>query len=159
MRVLVADDDPVYRRLLESTLSSWGFEVSLANDGSAAWKRLSGEDGPQLAILNWIMPSMDGAEVCCRLKEHRGLRPIYIIMLTARGSATDVAAGLRAGADDYVVKPFDHQELQARLQAGERVLALQTELARRVTELEDALSRVRRLSGLLSDVLVLQKGP
>jgi len=149
MRILIAEDDAVSRRRLEATLQKWGYEVLAVEDGLAAWEVLQGEMPPPLAILDWMMPGMDGIEVCRKVRERSPSRPLYIIVLTARGSREDVVAGLQAGGDDYVTKPFDREELHARVKVGLRVLQLQMNLADRVRELEEALARVRQLQGLL----------
>jgi len=149
MRILIAEDDAVSRRRLEATLRKWGYEVLAVEDGLAAWEVLQGETPPSLAILDWMMPGMDGIEVCRKVRERSPSRPLYIIVLTARGSREDVVAGLQAGGDDYVTKPFDREELHARVRVGLRVLQLQMNLAARVRELEEALARVKQLQGLL----------
>ena len=149
MRILIADDDAVSRRLLERTLEGWGYEVVVASDGTGAWASLSGDDPPQLAVLDWMMPGFHGPELCRRARALRGHAPVYVILLTSRGERSDVVEGLEAGADDYVVKPFDKAELRARLRVGARVLHLQLSLADRVRELEEALSKVKLLQGLL----------
>lgn len=147
--MLIAEDDPVSRRLLEATLAKWGYEVVMARDGAEAWRALQNEDAPPLAILDWMMPEMDGTEVCRKVRERAAASPAYLILLTAKGQREDVVSGLEAGANDYVTKPFDRAELRARLEVGVRVIALQRRLADRVQALEEALARVRQLQGLL----------
>ena len=149
MRILIAEDDVVSRHLLEATLQKWGYEVIATADGLEALEVLRQPDGPSLAILDWMMPGMDGAEVCLKARELAAGRLLYIILLTAKGRKEDIVEGLTAGADDYVIKPFDRAELKARMNAGERVLRLQAELAVRVKELELALTNVKLLQGLL----------
>ena len=149
MRVLIAEDDAVSRRLLEATLAKWGYEVVVTTDGLQALEVLSQPDAPSLAILDWMMPGLDGAQVCIKARELAGERLLYMILLTAKGRKEDIVEGLTAGADDYVVKPFDRSELKARINAGERILRLQAELASRVKELELALTNVKLLQGLL----------
>ncbi len=149
MKILVAEDDPVSRRLLEATLVKWGYEVVTTSNGSEAWEALKAPEVPRLAILDWMMPEIDGVEVCRRARGRPDPGPLHIILLTARGRKEDVIAGLQAGADDYVTKPFDQEELRARVQVGVRIIELQTTLAARVAELEEALARVRQLRGLL----------
>ena len=149
MRVLIADDDPVSRRILEVTLlDSASDEVIAAANGWEAWKILRKGDGPDLVVLDWMMPCMDGVDICRRVRAS-DLPPTYIILLTSRSETQDVIAGLDAGADDYIAKPFDPEELRARLRVGARVLGLQASLASRVRELEDALAQVSQLRGLL----------
>jgi sigma-B regulation protein RsbU (phosphoserine phosphatase) len=149
MRVLIAEDDPVSRRLLEATLKKFGFEVISAATGREAWTVLQGEDPPSLAILDWMMPEIDGIEICRRVRQIPTATPPYLILLTARSEKTDVVIGLDAGANDYLTKPFDPSELRARIQVGTHVLELQKVLVGRVQELEDALSQVKQLQGLL----------
>ena len=125
MRILIAEDDAVSRRVLEGFLSKWGYDVLVSQDGEEAWQILQEEDAPQMAILDWMMPQTDGLEVCRRLRR-RGPEPyVYVLLLTAKGQKQDVVEGIEAGADDYLTKPFDPGELQARLRAGRRILALQ----------------------------------
>jgi DNA-binding response OmpR family regulator len=149
MRILIAEDDAVSRRLLEATLTKWDYEVVVTTDGTQALEALQKQDAPSLAVLDWMMPGLDGSEVCRQLRQTIGDRLLYVLLLTAKGSKDDIVQGLTAGADDYVVKPFDRAELKARLDVGQRILRLQTELAARVTELELALSKVKLLQGLL----------
>jgi sigma-B regulation protein RsbU (phosphoserine phosphatase) len=149
MRVLIAEDDSVSRRLLETTLQKFGFEVILAATGGEAWAVLQGNDPPSLAILDWVMPEIDGIEICRRVRQLSTTTPPYLILLTARSEKTDVVIGLDAGANDYLTKPFDRSELRARIQVGTQVLDLQKVLVARVHQLEDALSQVKQLQGLL----------
>jgi len=149
MKILIAEDDAVSRHLLEATLKKFGHEVVVAADGAQAWAALAGEDAPRLAILDWMMPQIDGVEICRRLRRIANATPSYLILLTAKSTKEDVVTGLDAGANDYLTKPFDRAELRARVQVGAHVLELQSKLAERVRELEDALAQVRRLEGLL----------
>ncbi|HXJ56594.1 MAG TPA: response regulator [Verrucomicrobiae bacterium] len=149
MKVLIAEDDPVSRRLLHSALIKWGYDVTVTAHGREAWQALQDPDPPPLLILDWLMPEMDGTEVCRRVRHSPVHQSAYIILLTSRGSKEDIVQGLEAGADDYVTKPFDHGELRARVQVGSRVIRLQTALADRVKELEEAMSSVKTLQGLL----------
>ena len=149
MKILIVEDEPTSRRLLEATLTRWGYKPVLARDGDEAWKQLEDSLQPSLLILDWLLPGIDGLELCRKLRARKESAPAYIIMLTSRVTKEDLVAGLEAGADDYVTKPFDPQELRARLQVGMRVLALQNALAERVAELETALSRQKQLEGLL----------
>jgi len=149
MKVFVADDDMVSRKLLETQLGRWSHEAEVVADGTAAWERLSQPDAPSLVILDWMMPGLDGPEICRRVRAQvRAIRP-YIILLTAKGLRDDIVAGLDAGADDYVIKPFDQAELKARLIAGIRILNLQQQLAQHIHELEVALTSIKTLQGLL----------
>lgn len=149
MKILIAEDDVVSRRLLEATLIRWGYEVIATRNGIEAWDILQGEDAPLLAILDWMMPGMDGLEVCRRLRSLQRAIPPYLIILTAKGRQQDIVTGLEAGANDYVTKPFNREELRARMQVGTRMVELQQSLAERVYALEDALARVKLLQGLL----------
>jgi phosphoserine phosphatase RsbU/P len=149
MRLLIADDDDVSRLELEALLTRHGHEVVAVSDGTAAWEVLQGEDPPRLVILDWLMEDMDGVEVCQRVRERASLRNVYLILLTSRGDKEHIVAGLQAGANDYVTKPFDRDELLARVRVGAQMVGLQAELAVRVRELEDALAQVNQLQGLL----------
>ena len=149
MRILIAEDDPVSRRLLEVNLQKWGHQVTVTADGGEAWMALRADRAPRMAVIDWMMPGLDGPEVCRRVRLDPETRSIYVILLTARGRREDVIAGLEAGADDYVVKPFDPEELRARAQVGVRVVELQAALDDRVRDLEQALANVKQLRGLL----------
>jgi sigma-B regulation protein RsbU (phosphoserine phosphatase) len=149
MRILIADDDDVSRLELEALLARHGHEVVAVGDGTQAWQILQGDDPPRLAVLDWLMDEMDGIDVCQRVRQTPGLSDVYLILLTSRGDQEHIVAGLQAGANDYVTKPFDREELLARVRVGDRMVGLQKELAARVRELEDALARVNQLQGLL----------
>jgi DNA-binding response OmpR family regulator len=149
MRILIAEDDPVSRRLLQAALIKWGHEVIVTTNGKEAWEALQQPSAPSLLVLDWLMPETDGVEVCRQIRETPALKSAYVILLTSRGSKEDIVQGLEAGADDYVTKPFDHGELRARVQVGSRVVQLQSALADRVKELEEAMANVKQLQGLL----------
>ena len=149
MKILIAEDDLVSRRVLVATLEKFGYEVVVAADGAEAWAILQSADSPDLAILDWMMPEVDGVEICRRVREIASATPPYLILLTAKSSKEDMVIGLDAGANDYLTKPFDRAELRARVQVGVHVLELQRNLAERVSQLETALSQVNRLEGLL----------
>jgi len=149
MKALIAEDDLTSRTLLEAVLRKWGFTVVSAQNGREAWEALQAEDAPRLAIIDWMMPEMDGVELCRKLRQRDRALPVHVIFLTTRDRREDVIEGLRAGASDYVTKPFDREELHARVQVGRRVVELQSALARRVEELQDALNHVRTLQGIL----------
>lgn len=135
-RILVAEDDPVSRTLISSLLEKWGYEVVITNDGAEAMTILRGGDAPSLAILDWSMPGMDGLEICRRLRDAE--KTVYIILLTANDSKESMIEGLRAGADDYLIKPFHAEELRARILVGRRVIKAQEMLTARVRALEIA---------------------
>jgi sigma-B regulation protein RsbU (phosphoserine phosphatase) len=149
MQILIAEDEPVSRRLLQKTLEQWGYEVVICEDGTSAWNALQAPDAPNVAVLDWMMPGMDGPEICRGVRESGAQRQPYLMLLTSRTRMQDVVAGLKAGADDYLTKPVDREELEARLSVATRVVQLQQRLADRVVELEEAISRVRQLQGLL----------
>jgi two-component system, cell cycle response regulator len=128
MRVLIADDDKVSRRMLANMLASWGYEVLGAEDGTEAWRLISEPDPPRLAILDWMMPGMTGPVLCRKLRALRSEPYTYVLLLTARTNKEDVVEGMNSGADDYVTKPFDTQELKVRVRAGRRIVDLQSEL-------------------------------
>jgi len=149
MRALIADDDRTTTTILARALSRWNLDVTVAHDGATAWQALCADEGPSLAILDWMMPSIDGIEICRRVRQDPDRAHMYVMLLTARDTRADLVAGLDAGADDYLVKPFDTEELRARVHVGIRVLTLQERLAERVAQLQDALSKVKQLNGLL----------
>ncbi len=149
MRILIAEDEPMSRRLLETTLTKWGYDVVVTCDGTTAWATLQQADAPQLAILDWMMPGLDGPQICRQARATPATTSMYIILLTAKGGRGDLVAGLAAGANDFVTKPFDREELQARVQVGGRMVELQRSLAARVTELQAALAQVKQLQGIL----------
>lgn len=148
MEILIAEDDPISRRALEVTLRKWGHDVIVTSDGIEAWEALQSRP-PLMAILDWMMPGLDGVDLCGRVRASLVTRSVYVILLTARDNKADRLAGLESGADDYIAKPFDRDELQARVKVGLRVATLQRSLAERVTELEQALGKVNQLQGLL----------
>ena len=149
MRALIADDDPVAAMAVSSSMSNWGFETTVVHDGLAAWEHLTSSNPASLAIVDWEMPGLEGPELCRRVRSDTERAHLYLILLTARNSSTDLVAGLEAGADDYLIKPVDLNELKARVQVGVRVVSLQARLAEEVTELQATLDNVRRLRGLL----------
>ena len=134
-QVLVAEDDPMFRKILKSWLENWGYRVIVADDGTAAWNILQQERPPELLILDWVMPGIDGLELCRRIRERQTTPYQYILLITAKDDAEDVVTGLEAGADDYLTKPFDRSELRARLRVGRRILTLQKGLIQAREEL------------------------
>ncbi len=127
-KILIADDDPVSRHMLHAFLVNWGYEVVAVIDGVDALQILEKEDAPPLALLDWMMPGIAGPQICARVREHPDQPYVYILLLTARSQKDDLLRGLEAGADDYLTKPFDAQELRARLRVGQRILDLQNGL-------------------------------
>ena len=128
MKILIAEDNMTTRRILETILVKWNYDVISACDGNEAWEKLQEKDPPKLIILDWMMPGMNGIEICRRLRRPDAVEPMYIILLTARDEKNDIVEGLGAGADDYIAKPFDKEELRARIDVGRRVVELQTAL-------------------------------
>ncbi len=149
MRILIAEDDFTSRTVLAAVLKKHGHEVEETANGADAWDAMQKPDAPKLVILDWMMPELDGVEVCRRIRAMETDQPAYLVMLTAKGEKTDLIAGLDSGADDYLVKPFDPGELRARVEVGRRIIELQTNLSRKVTELQKALSDVKVLRGLI----------
>lgn len=149
MRILIAEDDLVSCRILESTLAGWGYEVVVTRSGAEAWQALQQENAPRLAILDWVMPGIDGVEVCRRVRQIETSTPTYLVLLTAKGSKQNIVEGLSGGANDYITKPFNRDELRARVKVGVAVVELQQALAERVAELEAAMAHVKLLQGIL----------
>lgn len=156
MKVLLVDDSPLYRHMIKGYLDEWGFEVVTLNDGAEAWSLLQEPDSPKLVLLDWVMPRMDGLEVCRKLRECRpGKSYVYTVLLTAKDGRTDLLQAMEAGADDYLVKPFDESELKARLLVGKRILDLQNELVSARDSLQYAATH-DSLTGLMNRGQVLE---
>jgi DNA-binding response OmpR family regulator len=151
MKILIAEDEAVSRTMLVKLLAGWGHEVLATTNGAEAWEALSKKDGPKLALLDWVMPAMDGIEVVRRVRQAADLDShyVYIILLSQKTTQEEIVQGLEAGADDYIVKPYDLAELRVRIRTGERILELQRALIAANQELRQALGRVKTLSGLL----------
>lgn len=128
MKILIAEDSAVARRLLEATIRRWGHEVIAVADGALAWQAMERPDAPTLVILDWMMPEIDGVEVCRRIRQRDDGRYTYVILLTAKNQKEDIVYAMDAGADDMIGKPFDSEELRVRVRAGERMLDLQARL-------------------------------
>ncbi len=126
MKILIAEDNLTTRRILETILVKWNYDVISACDGNEAWEKLQEKDPPKLIILDWMMPGINGVEICRKLRRVDSAEPMYIILLTARDEKNDIVEGLGAGADDYIAKPFDKDELRARIDVGRRIVELQT---------------------------------
>ena len=149
MNILIADDELIYRRLARAALEAGGHQLTEVTDGLSAWERLEGPERPDLAMVDWMMPGLTGPEVCRKVRERADPSPPYLILVTGQGRPEDVVAGLEAGADDYITKPYNPAELRARVQVGVRILGLRAALAERVVALEEALAQVEQLQGLL----------
>jgi DNA-binding response OmpR family regulator len=149
MKMLIADADPVARRKLEMTLARWGYEVTSVADGDEACRVLIGDNAPPLAVLSWAMPGMDGPDVCRSVRQSPTAMPSYLILLTASRDKEDIVAGLEAGADDCLTRPFESAELRARVMVGARMVKLQRSLVEQAGELDMALLMVKQLQGLL----------
>lgn len=156
MKILVADDSATSRRLIETMLTSWGYEVILANDGNEAWEVLQRDEAPRLAILDWTMPGMEGVDICRLIREKNAEPYTYIIMLTAKSQIEDVVMGIESGADDYVIKPFDTEELKVRLRTGVRILNLQAELIES-REVQRRLATCDQLTGIWNRRALLER--
>jgi phosphoserine phosphatase RsbU/P len=149
MRILVADDEAVSRFALEDTLAEWGYDVTGADDGLTAWEILQRPDAPELAILDWEMPGFSGPELCRKVRDLASVRSPYLMLLTHRSGTSNIVAGLKSGANDYLSKPFQEEELAARLDIAGKMMELQQRLADRVEELERERAQVKTLRGLL----------
>jgi DNA-binding response OmpR family regulator len=149
MQVLIAEDDPIALRLIEAGLQRAGYEVISCKDGAQAWAILQAPDPPRLVVLDWMMPGLDGVEICFRLRQREDIGYVYTILLTSRSRPEDLAAGMEGGADDYMIKPLELQELLYRLRVGERILKLERALNERIRELQESLAHVKQLQGLI----------
>ena len=128
MRILISEDNVTFQTLLGRSLEKWGYKVTCTSDGEEAFSVLTGGDAPQLALFDWMMPKMDGPTLCRKLRAQESDIPLFIILLTHRDEQNDIIEGLNAGADDYVVKPVNMDELKARVNAGRRMISIQNEL-------------------------------
>ncbi len=156
MKVLIADDDRTSRTLLAAMVTKWGYDPLVAEDGGGAWAALQQPDRPRLVLLDWNMPVLDGLDVCRRLRALDLPDPPYVILLTGRTEKGDIVHGLEAGANDYVAKPYNHEELQARLQVGKRTLALQAHLLTVQAQLKVLAAR-DPLTGILNRRTILER--
>lgn len=145
MKILIAEDEFTTRMMVQVCLENWGYRVESVTNGNEAWELLQKADAPHIAILDWEMPGLDGVEVCRRAKEMEVEDPTYIILLTGRDSDTDILRGFDAGADDYMTKPFNDNELRARVRVAERLVRTQTSLSESVAELKEALNQLEQL--------------
>ena len=144
MKILIAEDDKTSRTMLTHTLGKFGYDVISACDGKEALKKLQEADAPKLAILDWMMPEMDGVEVCRSIRTLETDRPPYVIMLTTKLEKEDIVAGLEAGADDYLAKPYDPAELRARVEVGCRIVEMQAQLVAKISELDSLYQQLHR---------------
>ena len=156
MKVLIAEDDPVSRHLLNVILSSSGYQVTIASDGAEALRVLKEPNSPRLVVLDWVMPKMDGVEICKAIRKQASEAYVYVILLTVKGEKREIIEGLEAGADDYVTKPFDTHELRARLRAGRRIIELQDQIIRSREELRFKASH-DFLTALLNRSSIMEK--
>lgn len=149
MKILIAEDEFTTRMLVQVSLENWGYRVESVADGHEAWSILKEKTAPQIAILDWEMPELDGIDVCRRVKEMEIENPPYIILLTARDQKKDIVQGFDAGADDYMTKPFNDNELRARVRVAERLVRTQTSLLESLTELKEVLNQLEMTQGEL----------
>ena len=149
MRILVAEDNVLERLLLKGSLTKWGYDVVEAVDGDQAWELLQSEDAPRLVLLDWMMPGMDGTEICQKIRQEEKPDPMYIILLTSKEQKQDVIFGLKSGVDDYIRKPYEQGELRARVKAGELFIRLQSELAELAEERRKSAVQIEMLQELL----------
>jgi sigma-B regulation protein RsbU (phosphoserine phosphatase) len=154
MNVLIAEDDPFFRAILQQLLSA-EYEVQTAADGGQAWFLLQQSEDPGMAILDWIMPGLTGPQLCRHIRNNAKIARNYVILLTSKNSPSDIIAGLEAGADDYVTKPFEAEELRARVRLGCRLLELQAKMQLKSQALDEALLREKLLQGRLRTESVL----
>ncbi len=148
-RILVAEDNLTSRVMLEETLKGWGYSVVSVDNGDDALQVLLLDEPPAIAILDWMMPGIEGIEVCRRVRNHHDRSMLYLILLSARTAKSDVVEGLDAGADDYISKPFDDNELRARINVARRMVEIQAKLEVKIAELSSALEHVKTLQGIL----------
>ncbi len=149
MTILIAEDDFTSRSMLAAVLRKAGYEVMEALDGAEAWEILQRPDAPRLAIIDWMMPGLDGLEVVRRVRALETEQPPFLIVLTSRGEKADIVAGLEAGADDYLAKPFDPGELSARIGVGRRLVETRKALVENIGELRRALAEIKTLRGII----------
>lgn len=149
MNILIAEDDPISRKVLERMLNTWEYEVIAVADGKQAWELLQKPDAPRLVLLDWMMPELNGPDICRLMRKRETDNPAYIILLTAMQAKEDIITGLESGANDFITKPYNQGELKARLGVGMRMLDLQSKLSEKINELEHAAGHIKTLQGIL----------
>lgn len=157
MKVLIVDDDPVWSSVAGGMLKQWGYTATVRMDGASGWQALQEANAPSLLLLDWMLPDMEGVDICRRLRKDSRLRSLYVIMVTSRRELADVVTGIQAGADDFLSKPIEPAELRARIETGKRILGLQEELSGRVGELEAAMAQIKQLRGILPICMYCKK--
>ncbi len=133
MKAIIVEDDPISRRLLETYLSEWGYDIIMAHNGEEAWKLFQNESAPNLVISDWMMPEMDGLMLCRKIRESENPAYVYFILLTSKGGNENIVEGLMAGADDYLVKPFNQNELKCRIGIGKRIIEMHRKILKLAT--------------------------
>ncbi len=157
MKLLIAEDDAMSQLMLKAMVARAGYDPIVTGDGLSAYEVLRKPDNPKIAILDWMMPGMDGVEVCRKVREIETSNPPYLILLTSRDNREDIVQGLKSGANDYIVKPYDVEELQVRIGVGRKVIDLQASLAGRIKELQAALAQIKTLQGILPICMYCKK--
>ena len=157
MKILIAEDNLASQLMLKTTFDDLGHDLVVTGDGRTACEIMLKPDAPKLAILDWMMPGMDGVEVCRKIRETKFSDPAYLIILTVRNKTEDIVKGLKAGANDYIVKPYNVEELQVRVGVGCRVMEMQTIMAGQIKELQAALAQIKTLKGLLPICMYCKK--
>lgn len=157
MKILIAEDNLTQQLMLKLTFSKLGYVPIVTGNGLAACEIMLKPDAPKLAIIDWLMPGMEGVEVCRKIREAKSYEPAYLIILTSCDKPEDIVKGLKAGANDYMVKPFNVEELQVRIGVGRLVVELQTMLTDRIKELEAAQAQIRTLQGILPICMYCKK--
>jgi sigma-B regulation protein RsbU (phosphoserine phosphatase) len=157
MKILIAEDNLASQLMLKTTFDDLGHDLVVTGDGREACEIMLKPDAPKLAILDWMMPGMDGVEVCRKIREKKFADPAYLIVLTVRNKTEDIVKGLKAGANDYIIKPYNVEELQVRVGVGCRVVEMQAIMAGQIKELQSALAQIKTLRGLLPICMYCKK--